>query len=71
MTAAEFQHLIETRRISIEWAIDCRAHCDISGIEFMAWGPTALAAVERLAMKAGWLDAGPLPLFETQEGESS
>lgn len=62
MTTAEFQHLIETRRISLEWAIDCRA--SISSPRLFAWGPTAEQAVERLATKAGWLKSEPLPLFE-------
>lgn len=64
MTPAEFHHLIETRRISLEWALDWRA--SIAQPYTFAWGPTALAAVERLAMKAGWLSAGPLPLFEQE-----
>lgn len=65
MTPAEFAHLIETHGISLQRAIDWRASIDSP--EIFAWGPTALAAVERLATKAGWLSAGPLPLFE-QEG---
>lgn len=68
MTPAEFARLIETHGISLQRAIDWRASIDSPAL--FAWGPTALAAVERLAMKAGWLSAGTLPLFETQEGES-
>ena len=64
MTPAEFHHLVETRRIHLEWALNWRASVDTTPPQF-AWGDSAMAAVERLAEKAGWL--APESLFTTQD----
>lgn len=66
MTPAEFAYLIEFHHVSLEWAIDWHARRDVRGAEVRAHGRTSIEAMERLAYRAGWLTAGPLPLFDGQ-----